>query len=518
VGAQGEEGFTLIELAIVLVILPIIIGGVSVAVITSLKDSSGVQNRIGDSADAQVTSAYYVRDVQSATDITISSVATDPAVCAAPSSATSSTLLLALYWPGSTSGDTVTSYWLVSHTQPSPYATTYQLVRSFCPNASATSTTPISPSETSALALDPLGTLHTQQPATVTCATTVQNCGAYTSGWMLTSGVSSVALSSLESGSAYQYNLSAAPRFWNSFFGGLPSGGIPFPPLTLLSSSGTVIAISAQNDHVNVIGGIGLNSNNSKAIDITASNSSVSNTGGPFDVFDCGSPCNVVTMTSSGDSGPAGATSVSSSYLAPSVSAPDTSMLPSASCTKSGSTYTCPPGKYSSSAFNFLTSGNSFTINFSGPASSDATCPYCYELQGQLVASTQNNTFNFGNGNTVVFDNGLAVSASGTTLTGTGAFLYVAGGAFAVNTQNNTVQLAPQTSGSNAGIVLYQAISDINPVVISASSNTTDTYGGAVEAPGASVQITAQSNGLTLGSLIAQSLSISGSGAAVTIG
>ena len=212
------------------------------------------------------------------------------------------------------------------------------------------------------------------------------------------------------------------------------------------------------------------------------------------------------------------ATSVSSSYLTPPVTVPDTSVLPAASCTNSGSTYTCPPGKYSSGAFSFLTSGNSFTVNFSGPASSDAACPYCYELQGQLLASTQNNTLNFGNANTFVLDNGLAVSASGTTLTGTGVFLYVAGGAFAVTAQNNTVELAPQTSGPYAGVVLYQAASDTNTVLISASSNTTDTYGGAVEAPGAAVQITAQSNGLTLGSLIAKSLSISGSGAAVTIG
>jgi hypothetical protein len=76
-------------------ILPIIIGGVSMAVITSLKDSSGVQNRIGDSADAQITSAYYVRDVQSATNVTTNKTATDPAVCAS-GAATGSTLLPAL--------------------------------------------------------------------------------------------------------------------------------------------------------------------------------------------------------------------------------------------------------------------------------------------------------------------------------------------------------------------------------------------------------------------------------------
>ena len=494
---HGEEGFTLIELLIVLMILPIIIGGVSMAVITSLKDSSGVQNRIGDSADAQITSAYYVRDVQSATNVTTNKTATDPAVCASGAATGSTLLLVALYWPGTTGTDTVTSYWLVGTSQAHG-PTTYQLVRSFCPNASAASTTPISPSETSALALDPSGT---QQAATVTCATTVVNCGAYTSGWMSTAGISSVALAALESGSAYQYNLSAVPRFWNSASGGLPS-------------SGTVVSLPGSSDSINVTGGIGLNSAAPNAMTITGSSSTLTDTGGSFSVSGCGSPCSVVKVTgsSSGYIGPS-ATPTSPSYPVPTLTAPNISALPIMSCTNSGSTYTCSPGQYASNAFSFL-SNSSITVNFTGPASSDLACPYCYEFDGPLSATGSSITVNFGSGN-YVFENGFTLSGTGDSITGTGVFLYVAVGAVNITGSNIDVNLSPPTAGPYAGVLLFQSSSASD--TISGSSAYTNSYNGAIEAPNAKVTIAGSGPGVTIGALVAYSLTITGSSGSVTI-
>ena len=66
---HGEEGLSLIELLIVMVILPIVIGAAVTAMITSFRSSSSVQSRLSQSHDAQITSAYFVRDVQTATGI-----------------------------------------------------------------------------------------------------------------------------------------------------------------------------------------------------------------------------------------------------------------------------------------------------------------------------------------------------------------------------------------------------------------------------------------------------------------
>jgi type II secretory pathway pseudopilin PulG len=65
-----EEGFTLIELVIVIVILPMVVGGIAAALIAILQTESTTFNKVGDSADAQITSVNFTRDVQSANAVT----------------------------------------------------------------------------------------------------------------------------------------------------------------------------------------------------------------------------------------------------------------------------------------------------------------------------------------------------------------------------------------------------------------------------------------------------------------
>jgi prepilin-type N-terminal cleavage/methylation domain-containing protein len=605
-----EQGFTLIELMIVLVILPIIIGGVCIAVITSFKDSTGVQNRIGDSADAQITSAYYVRDVESATNLTTDLQATNPTVCASgAASGSSSALLLALDWPGTTSttlttqltiaqsgvtslavsplpaaiasgellmigsGSTsqtvtaaktaaigassisvqsftstydqpvgsavdtisVASYWLVS-TTPSVGQTTYQLVRSFCPNVSATSM-PIPPSDSSTLALDPSST---PQSATVTCATTASTC-AYAAGWIPTAGTSSVALAVLEAGSAYWFNLSATPRSWSSSIGGLHPGGPAYPPLTLLGPStisncqnaGTVLNMSgSSNATITIYGDVGVNSCANDAINMSSSsNATIADSGGNiyYYSYGCSTPCNVVDT--SGASKPSVSStpeSISSPYSLPTVNAPNTTDLPEAPpCALSGSTYTCQPGMYSSSALSFLQSSSNITVDFTGPATSDPACLYCYEFEGTVSANgSSSNTLNFtsstGHEQDFVFEDGLEDNgASSTTFTGSGVFFYIANGPFEqTGSGNDAVNLTPPTSGPYAGIVVFQNVSDTDSMDFTASSAAIDNYGGEIEVPGAGVSIAGSGSAkLTVTSLIAQTLSLaSGSSANVTIG
>lgn len=73
-----EGGFTLIELVVVMVILPILISGLTLTIITLLKntgstDPKGTAARLADSHDAQVTSSYFVRDIQTAARISTNS-------------------------------------------------------------------------------------------------------------------------------------------------------------------------------------------------------------------------------------------------------------------------------------------------------------------------------------------------------------------------------------------------------------------------------------------------------------
>jgi prepilin-type N-terminal cleavage/methylation domain-containing protein len=96
---QGDEGFTLVELLIVMIILPLIIGGAAIAMVVILDntiptDRTGTAARLADSHDAQVTSAYFVRDVQSAYSWTTQ---TTP-VCTNPS-VVGGFQLLGLEWP-----------------------------------------------------------------------------------------------------------------------------------------------------------------------------------------------------------------------------------------------------------------------------------------------------------------------------------------------------------------------------------------------------------------------------------
>ena len=66
---RSEEGFTLPELLVAVVILGIIGGALTGSIITGLKVTDGTSERIGESTDAQLASAYFAADVQSASAV-----------------------------------------------------------------------------------------------------------------------------------------------------------------------------------------------------------------------------------------------------------------------------------------------------------------------------------------------------------------------------------------------------------------------------------------------------------------
>ena len=70
-----EDGFTLIELLITVLILPVVMGAIAVGLVAVLSIQGSASNRLTDSGGAQVTSANFVQDVQSAALVTIDAAA-----------------------------------------------------------------------------------------------------------------------------------------------------------------------------------------------------------------------------------------------------------------------------------------------------------------------------------------------------------------------------------------------------------------------------------------------------------
>jgi hypothetical protein len=134
----------LIELLMVVLILPVIMGALVAAILVSIDNSKTISNRLSDSADSQITSAYYVRDVQGAGFVTTTAnIPTpysyqSPQVC--PASAPGS-LIVGLYHDATASGPALdVGYWLVGGAAP------YQVVRYSCtvsPSTGFAATAPV---------------------------------------------------------------------------------------------------------------------------------------------------------------------------------------------------------------------------------------------------------------------------------------------------------------------------------------------------------------------------------------
>ena len=189
---RTETGFTLIELLIVCSILPLIIGGISVALLSVLTLQSSVSNRLSDSTDAQTVSADFQKDVQSAAVLTTHSAA----LCG------SGTQLLGLEWSISQPGGDPTYQTVVSYVRVSnrSISHSYSLIRQYC--ASGSQSTPTS---TSVISADiPAGQpLPTITPSALNISASL--------GPIAAAGVTGVTFSITEPRSKYSYTLLAVP-------------------------------------------------------------------------------------------------------------------------------------------------------------------------------------------------------------------------------------------------------------------------------------------------------------------
>lgn len=96
-----DAGFTLVEVLVATLITSLILGALASAFMISVDNTQGVSNRLSDSLDAQISGAYFVRDVQGAGEVTVESslpgpyLAGSPELC--PPGPAPGTLLVALY-------------------------------------------------------------------------------------------------------------------------------------------------------------------------------------------------------------------------------------------------------------------------------------------------------------------------------------------------------------------------------------------------------------------------------------
>jgi len=216
--AEGADdaGFTLIEVLVVVVILPIVVGAISVALLSVFTLQGSVASRVGDSNDVLVASVNFNRDVQSAEQLTTQST---PA-CGASTLAQPETQLLGLRWGANSAApggyQTVVSYVSTSEVNPQSHTTVYNLVRQQC--NSGTSTTPDSSfSPAHDIGGNPSLTCSPPPPpapaVSTLCITGANNADvtASFSNWKSAQGVTGVTFKIIAPGSQYTYSLVGLP-------------------------------------------------------------------------------------------------------------------------------------------------------------------------------------------------------------------------------------------------------------------------------------------------------------------
>jgi prepilin-type N-terminal cleavage/methylation domain-containing protein len=184
---RDEGGFTLIELLITMLILPIIMAAIASGLIAVLSIQGSVSNRVSDSGDAQITSANFIQDVQSAELIT-----TDHAASKCGPGAQ----LLGLQWTSGGATVVITYAEIAS-------GNGWLLVRQLCANGSSAT-----PSERSTVSFDIAPGL---------AAPTLQGQGAALlntqaqAGWISVHPVTGVVFPVVEPLSNYTFTLTAVP-------------------------------------------------------------------------------------------------------------------------------------------------------------------------------------------------------------------------------------------------------------------------------------------------------------------
>jgi prepilin-type N-terminal cleavage/methylation domain-containing protein len=217
---RNETGFTLVELLIVVTILPLIVGALSLGLISVFSLQSNVTHRLTDTADAQVVASDFTNDVQAAVYVT--TAATSSPQCGA---GTGTQLLGLESVLNQRTGNfqTVVSYVSVPITNGT--TTSYSLERLNCVNGSTT------PSKVSTLAYDLPYIANGSSAVTVVCeaGASTSDCSntaqQWTQGFVSAAEISTVTFNVTAPTTSYNYDLVASPAVSSSF----NSGGSALP-------------------------------------------------------------------------------------------------------------------------------------------------------------------------------------------------------------------------------------------------------------------------------------------------
>ncbi len=537
---QAEDGFSLIELLVVLVILPLITGAIAMVLITTLKNQQGIQGKVTDASAATTASAYYVRDIDSAASVTTAATpASSPQQCSASGLVGSKTFILGLQLQGV---GAVVSYYTVTPATGAPT----QLVRLYCLSGSPSSKVVLSDNVSTTNPPTPVVNCITPPPAGIPTGVTCTPVGI-AGDWTFTYMVSTVTLNVTQGcstgGSAcapYQYALTGAPV-----------SGIPVPPIVqpngVLTLLGTGTDISFTNlssgQDICAVGSIllgsGYNANgNNPAISsglLTSNNrvtagtttSCVTQQSNGVEIYNClndsstGQPCptsgthDSVTGNVNVNPNPVSTSTKVTDPLATWASQNPVAAIstPTASCSGS-STMTCTPGFYAGG----LNIPSNRTVNFQAGNYQFGTNAGC---QSSLCVGSSD-TVNFGTGH-YTFTDGLNVSGSGSALCGGGSatsacpsppsggvFFYVSGGSTDLGNVNfaNNIQLAPisTTSDPYHGVLLWQNGTDNNPVFLASAATSVNTYQGKIYVPNATINLYGFGNSISTGDIVANSM------------
>ena len=224
--SAGESGFTLIEMLVTFLIIPVLIGAATFSLIGLMKGHATVANRLTSSADAQVVSSSYFNDLQSASLVTLdSSSVISPVVCTPnpPSLPSGDVWLLGLQIPASPGQAALDiSYGLVP-SSTFGNTSTLALVRWQC-----------SIGDHGKIIYDSLATLASHVPSPslnvnisgVSCSPTASGSGCLTnptvaaaSAWISTYGMQAITINVVDTGLAgtgggWSYSIGASPRNW----------------------------------------------------------------------------------------------------------------------------------------------------------------------------------------------------------------------------------------------------------------------------------------------------------------
>jgi prepilin-type N-terminal cleavage/methylation domain-containing protein len=554
---NSDEGFTLVELIIVITIIPIVIAAISAAIITSFKDQAGVFNRLSDSHDAQLTSAYFVPDVESASLVN-TSVTQIPC-----EQSLAGQVILELTEVTNGTTDEIFYIWntLTYKATGSNQNALLRIVCTGTPNffVQVGTNTIVAHSVTSATASltcispdPPPPPVQTWLPTWTSCLGTGGTAGSAGTVSNVSLNISEVPTNGTTQLDSFTYSLSATPRAWSPDTSAA-TGGSPLPSLLLLgpnrtsgtnliSFTGGLETLQTTPTGSSPVGDIDVDSQTPGSVSLFGNDTIRSS--GAFQIYDCNPgggncPANVAVSPGTGGNSLSQATSMTNpaplqdpmNLSAPSGPAPATSAT-STGCPLTLGTYVCQPGLYlngltisqSNATYTFV-GGGSYQFGQSTTCNTRSQC-----ANTGLTISGSNDTITFASAQYVFegsvgdvsscpaggasFNNrgGINVSGDGNTLqdNGAGVFFYLAGGPanFGCDvTPDNKVILSPMTSGNYPGVVLFANKSTSQPqgLIFDGFSTT-----GIVYAPDSYVDVEGTLQNST-GSLVAQSLQLSAS-------